>query len=189
MRSDAVTRRKVILYTARELFAEHGPNFPMESIALASEVGVGTLYRHFNTRNVLVEELTLDMLADVKLAAEKAVKGLEKEDSRAWDKFLKTLLSMKLGALSEALGAGLPKGLDGRIRSSRRKTIWMVNRAVGLARKQGLVRRDMTGNELITGIGIITRPLPRAFRKTAPGLDRRLTSIMLDGMKPKPEAS
>lgn len=188
MRSDAVTRRKVILYRTRELFAEHGPNIPMESIADASEVGVGTLYRHFSARPELVEEVTLDMLAEVKKAAEKAVKGLEMEDSRAWDEFLKTLISMKLGALSEALGAGLPEGLDERIRSAQRKTIWMVNRAVGLARKQGLVRSDMTGNELITGIGIVTRPLPRAFRKAAPGLNRRLTNIMLDGMKPKPEA-
>ncbi|GAA1412465.1 TetR family transcriptional regulator [Glutamicibacter uratoxydans] len=186
MRSDALRRRELILRTARQLFAEHGANIAMESIADASNVGIGTLYRNFTARPELVEEVTLDMLRDVKSAAEEAVVRLGEGELNAWDEFLQTLISLNLGALSEALGVQLPATVGGRIMDLQRSTVKVVNQALEMAKQENLIRHDITGNELITGIGIVTRPLPRAFAKAAPGLSQRLTSIMMDGMKPNP---
>ncbi|WP_313811942.1 TetR family transcriptional regulator [Glutamicibacter sp.] len=186
MRSDALRRRELILRTARQLFAEHGANIAMESIADASNVGIGTLYRNFAARPELVEEVTLDMLQDVKSAAEQTVDRLGQHDLTAWDEFLETLIKLNLGALSEALGVQLPATVGGRIMDLQRTTVKVVNEALELAKQENLIRQDITGNELITGIGIVTRPLPRAFAKAAPGLSQRLTRIMMDGMKPNP---
>ncbi|NAZ16465.1 TetR family transcriptional regulator [Glutamicibacter soli] len=186
MRSDALRRRKQILRTARELFATHGANVAMESIAEASDVGIGTLYRNFAARPELVEEVTLDMLQDVRQAAERAAAGLARGENQAWQEFLDALVGLNLGALSESLSLQLPQTIGERIMQPQRDTVRVVNQALELAKAADLVRQDLTGNELITGIGLATRPLPRAFAKAAPGIGNRLTRIMLDGMLPNP---
>ncbi len=186
MRSDALRRRKQILRTARELFASHGANVAMEAIAEASHVGIGTLYRNFADRIELVEAVTLDMLQDVMDAAEAATESLEQGEAAAWPDFLDTLVELNLGALSESLSIQLPAKVGARILQPQRATALAVSKALELAQAEKLVRQDLTGHELITGIGMITRPLPRAFAKAAPGVGQRLTRIMLDGMLPNP---
>lgn len=54
MRSDAERNRQRIVAAAREAFAEHGADVPMEDIARRAGVGVGTLYRRFPTRADLI---------------------------------------------------------------------------------------------------------------------------------------
>ena len=186
MRSDALRRRKQILRTSRELFATHGANVAMESIAEASHVGIGTLYRNFAARPELIEEVTLDMLQDVQQAAERAADGLARGENQAWQEFLDALVDLNLGALSESLSLQLPQTVSDRILQPQRAAARAVSQALELAQAVNLVRQDLTGNELITGIGLATRPLPRALASAAPGIGPRLTRIMLDGMLPNP---
>lgn len=58
-RADAQRNREKILQVAREAFAEQGPNVTLEDIVRLSGLGVGTLYRHFPTRDALVEAVYL----------------------------------------------------------------------------------------------------------------------------------
>jgi AcrR family transcriptional regulator len=60
LRSDARRNRDAILGAARELFAKHGPATQMDDIAAYAGVGVGTVYRHFPTKDALVVELVAD---------------------------------------------------------------------------------------------------------------------------------
>ncbi|WP_018654934.1 TetR/AcrR family transcriptional regulator [Actinomadura flavalba] len=64
MRADAQRNRARITSTALALFAEHGPGVPMDEIARAAGLGVGTLYRHFPDRAALVEEIALTALRE-----------------------------------------------------------------------------------------------------------------------------
>jgi AcrR family transcriptional regulator len=57
MRADALRNRQRILDSAREAFTELGEQAQMDDIARRAGVGVGTLYRHFKTKDVLVGEL------------------------------------------------------------------------------------------------------------------------------------
>jgi AcrR family transcriptional regulator len=57
LRADARRNRERILAAARELFAEAGPATQMDDVARRAGVGVGTVYRHFPTKDVLVGEL------------------------------------------------------------------------------------------------------------------------------------
>lgn len=57
MRADALRNRQRILDAAREAFTELGENAQMDDIARRAGVGVGTVYRHFTTKDVLVGEL------------------------------------------------------------------------------------------------------------------------------------
>src|SRR6266566_9154786 len=54
-RTDAQRNRGRILEVAREAFARHGANTSLDDIAKEADVGPGTLYRHFPTRNALIE--------------------------------------------------------------------------------------------------------------------------------------
>jgi AcrR family transcriptional regulator len=54
-RVDAQRNRERILEVARETFAERGPETRMDEIARRAEIGPGTLYRHFPTRDALIE--------------------------------------------------------------------------------------------------------------------------------------
>lgn len=54
-RSDACRNRECLIRAASEAFAVHGVEASLEKIAKCAGVGVGTLYRHFPTRDALVE--------------------------------------------------------------------------------------------------------------------------------------
>jgi len=54
LRADAVRNRARILTAARQLFAEQGQQVQMEELAARSGVGIGTLYRHFPTKQALL---------------------------------------------------------------------------------------------------------------------------------------
>jgi AcrR family transcriptional regulator len=55
LRADALRNRELLLTTARELFSAGQVHLRMEDIAKRAGVGIGTLYRHFETREALIE--------------------------------------------------------------------------------------------------------------------------------------
>ena len=65
MRADALRNRQRILDAAREAFTEHGQQAQMDDIARRAGLGVGTLYRHFTTKDVLVGELIRLKLSEI----------------------------------------------------------------------------------------------------------------------------
>lgn len=64
MRADARRNRRRVLDAARTAFEEGGAEVQMEDIARRAGVGVGTIYRHFPTKQALVDELIVEWLAD-----------------------------------------------------------------------------------------------------------------------------
>lgn len=72
-RSDAVANRARVLTAAREEFAARGLDAEMKDIAARADVGVGTLYRHFESRDgllaALIEETRAELLARLQRAA------------------------------------------------------------------------------------------------------------------------
>src|SRR3984957_21150191 len=60
MRADARRNYEKVLAAAGDAFAESGSETSLEEIARRAEVGIGTLYRHFPTRQALLEAVYLD---------------------------------------------------------------------------------------------------------------------------------
>jgi AcrR family transcriptional regulator len=83
MRADALRNRQRILDAAREAFTEHGADAQMDDIARRAGVGVGTLYRHFTTKEMLVGELIHVKLSEF---AER-VRRIAAEESDPWAAF------------------------------------------------------------------------------------------------------
>jgi AcrR family transcriptional regulator len=57
LRADARRNRERILQSAKEVFAQHGADAQMDDVAERAGVGVGTVYRHFPTKDALLAEL------------------------------------------------------------------------------------------------------------------------------------
>jgi AcrR family transcriptional regulator len=82
LRRDAVHNYHRILEAAREVFGESGANASMEEIAARAQVGIGTVYRRFASKEALLDELLRLATEDLTAAAEAALarpagRGLE----------------------------------------------------------------------------------------------------------------
>src|ERR1700755_1880479 len=64
-RADARRNYEKVLAAAREAFAEGGESTSLEEIARRAGVGIGTLYRHFPSRQALLEALYVDEVQEV----------------------------------------------------------------------------------------------------------------------------
>jgi AcrR family transcriptional regulator len=103
-RADARRNRERVMNAAREQFTAHGLDAQMDQIARAAGVGVGTVYRHFPTKETLIEALAQQKF-DAK--ADAARDALAIEDP--WEGFVHFMTSatqITAGdlALSEAMG-------------------------------------------------------------------------------------
>jgi AcrR family transcriptional regulator len=73
LRADARRNRERVLEAARSVFAEFGSEAQMDEIARRAEVGVGTVYRHFPTKDVLTAALVADSFERIAAAAHAAL--------------------------------------------------------------------------------------------------------------------
>src|SRR6516164_7526107 len=65
LRADAARNREKVLRAARDAFAESGYGVPLDEIAARAQVGPGTVYRHFPTKEALFEAVVTARLQDL----------------------------------------------------------------------------------------------------------------------------
>jgi len=73
LRSDARRNRELLVASARELFATAGVDVSVEEITRHAGLGMGTLYRHFPTKEELIDAVLEDAFAELVELAELAV--------------------------------------------------------------------------------------------------------------------
>jgi AcrR family transcriptional regulator len=108
LRADARRNREKVIAAARAAFAEQGREAQMDDVARRAEVGVGTVYRHFPTKEALLEALVEDTFAQI---AARTREKLDRPD--AWEAFVEMLWdgAQSLAgdrALTEAMAARQP---------------------------------------------------------------------------------
>ncbi|PWC06674.1 TetR/AcrR family transcriptional regulator [Mycetocola zhujimingii] len=184
MRADAARRRQRIVHEARRIFAAHGGAVALETIAEASGVGIATFYRNFESRAALADEVALSILSDIQEAAAKALAGIHDSPAGAWESYVKRLVTMDLGALTEALSGFVRDEMSAQLRDAQATTLIRVDQLLAAAHDAGLVRRDISALELIIAIGMITRPLPDMLHAAAPDLREKLVEVFIRGVRP-----
>jgi len=84
-RADAIRNRERVMEAAKAAFTKHGPEASLEEIARNAEVGIGTLYRNFPTREALLEAVYRREVERLAEAAERLLKAHPPiEALRAW---------------------------------------------------------------------------------------------------------
>ena len=180
LRHDAERNRRRILAAARKLIAERGLDVGYEEIAREAEVGVGTVYRRFPTRDGLYDELFSDRVEAVAAIAEAA---LAVEDP--WEGLCRF---MRHDFELQTSDRGLREFMLGRADSPelRRRAGEQIGPLVTelfeRARAGGRLRADI-GQGDIEIILAMVGGLMDASIHVAPDLWRRYLAMVLDGIQ------
>jgi AcrR family transcriptional regulator len=183
IRADARRNRERIVEAARAAFAEQGPEAQIDDIARRADVGVGTVYRHFPTKDALMGELIRLKLTAIRDRARRWL-AAGSDPGEAFRGFLREQAEViaKDAALQRMLW---PES----------KETWVplaslfeeVNDAVGelitRAKESGAIRRDLEVGDVRTfmcGLGAI---MAADARGVMPFDWRRQLEFMLDGLR------
>jgi AcrR family transcriptional regulator len=180
LRADAARNRAKVLDAAHRTFAAEGVDAEMAVVAAAAGVGVGTLYRHFPTKDALLAALTsrhFGRLAEI--AAEVLAEDLgswERVESLVWR--AAELTSEDSGMCDILAAAPLEASETPEARRLRELTTTIVDSA----REAGTIRPDARGDDvpmMMCGFGKVASNQ----RQGAPVDWRRYLQIMLDGLR------
>jgi AcrR family transcriptional regulator len=184
LRADAQRNYAKLLAAASTAFVEHGADdVSLEEIARRAGVGIGTLYRHFPTRQALLEAVYQDQAEQLRARADELLRSDSPGEAfAAWLRGLVAFSSTKR-SLTAAMVATL--GKDSELMSTCSKLIKDSAEAL-LARAQqdGAVRADVNSTDLIRlvhGVSMVTEYAPGD-----PGQADRMLTLILDGLLPQP---
>ncbi len=180
LRRDAQANRERIVAAARAAFAADGIEVPVEQIARRAAVGMGTLYRHFPTKEDLIDAVLEDAFAEFVRAAEQAL-----VDDDAWVAFRGFLERVfALHAENRALKDMIATRAHGqqRVEAMRTRMRPLLRRLIERAQEQGALRRDFTTEDMplvFWSGGRVTE----LTATVAPDLWRRHLGWLLDGLR------
>ena len=185
-RYDALENRQRLLDVAARAFAEHGLDASTRSIAKQAGVGVGTLYRHFPTREALIDAAYQHELTRVcEKADELLARHTAAEATRAWvDHLLDYATAMQ--GMSDALNAVIASGGD-PYASSHTLLVNAVGALLEAGARDGTLRTDISREDVLLAMsGIAQSTGQYGTRKQA----ARLIDLLMDALtKGAPAAS
>jgi AcrR family transcriptional regulator len=178
LRKDAVRNQELLITAAAAAFSVDGANVPLDEIARRAGVGIGTLYRHFPTRDSLIEAVyrhEVDVLverADQLLGTLPPDQALEE-----WMQLFVRHVATKRGMLSVlkpmlSSNASLFAETKGRANAAATKLL-----GAGVA--AGTVRADVDGGDLLRAVGGICMSTDHE----RPDTSDRLVGLLFDGLR------
>ena len=180
MRADAVKNRRRILEAAETVFASEGVSVPIDLVAERAGVGIGTLYRHFPTKETLFEAIVMARLADLLDAAQESIDS--EEPGEALFSFLRQF-AHQAAAKRDLFDAMVSAGID--IKSQCATTIEDMKRRldtlVHQAKDVGALRLDVSTDEVMGLVIGASQALGHAGDDLV-NLDRMI-DIVCDGLR------
>ncbi|HXZ58193.1 MAG TPA: TetR/AcrR family transcriptional regulator [Gaiellaceae bacterium] len=180
LRSDARRNREQLVASAHELFAASGLDVPVEEITRHAGVGMGTLYRHFPTKEDLIDAVLEDAFAGLLDAAREAA---EAEDGWAGlTSFLERALAEHVG--NRGLKDIIAMRAHGRARTEalREQIRPLLRRLIERAQAQGSLRADFAPEDLPLVFWSADRVI-EATAGVSPDFWRRYLALLLDGLR------
>lgn len=179
-RMDALRNRERILEVAKEAFTRFGADASLDDIAKQAGVGAGTLYRHFSTRDALIEAVyrsEVEKLAAAELKFTQTMPPIEA--LRTWMLLFVDHIAAKqiiAPALNSVVGgpSKLYEGSHGMIRGA-------IDALVKRAIQTGDIRGDLDPFDLLRAlIGVAHVASGPGWQQSA----RRLVDILITGSRP-----
>jgi AcrR family transcriptional regulator len=181
LRRDAQQNRDRIVQAARELFAARGIGVTLNDVAHYAGVGVGTVYRRFPDKDLLIAEVLEARLAEVATLIRAAA-----DDPDPWRGLSGFVYrSLELQAADRALSdlvLGAPTAVE-RLAGLRAEMVPIAAGIIERARAAGQVRPDFDISDLPVLLMMI-RTAVDLTRDTAPDAWRRFAQIALQGIRP-----
>jgi AcrR family transcriptional regulator len=179
-RTDAQRNRERILEVAKEAFTRYGAEASLDDIAKQAGVGAGTLYRHFPTRDALIEAVYRSEVEKLAAAERKFAETLPPMEAlRAWMLLFVDHIAAKqiiAPALNSVVG-GPSKIFEGSRGLIQAAIDALVKRAI----KNGDIRKDLDPFDLLRAlIGVSHVASGPGWQQSA----RRLVDILITGSRP-----
>src|SRR5215813_12376559 len=182
-RTDAQRNRERILQAAKEAFTRSGANSSLDDIAKDAGVGAGTLYRHFPTRDALLEAVYRTEVEKLAAAEQDLSAKLPPVEAlRAWMLLFVDYIATKqiIAPALNTLVGGPSKLFEG----TRHQIAGAIDALVDRAVKSGDIREDLEPFDLLRAlIGVSYVSSGPGWRQSA----RRLVDILISGSRPESE--
>ncbi|MGN6189592.1 MAG: TetR/AcrR family transcriptional regulator [Conexibacter sp.] len=182
LRADAIRNRAKVLEAARAAFAEHGAEAQMEDVARRAGVGVGTVYRHFPTKQALAEAL-IEERFDRTI---EFVRRLIEEEPDPWraiescfEYCAATQERDRAWAAVLALMAGGVAAMGPR-EHQMRELLELEEQLIARARSAGVVREDLRAADMPALFCALASVVQAGGRNW-----RRYLDLLLDGLRPQ----
>jgi AcrR family transcriptional regulator len=187
-RADSRRKRLRLIDAARLVVAEKGLNAGAAEIAARAEVGVGTLYRRFGTREALVNDILADGIAEIQAAAENAL--------AASDPWMGLTLFLAEFSRAQTANRGLHeytaadgKAFSSELHAATRTLRHAVRALTERAHRAGVLRADITWRD------IVVLSLASVNASTCLGVEatdtqsERTVAILLAGLRARPDST
>ena len=178
-RADARRNHERVLAAAREVFAECGEATALEEIARRAGVGIGTLYRHFPSRQALLEALYVNEVEEVCRSAHELD---DRDPGQAFNEWFERLIGYL--ATKRALAHELMNYLDADaplFKECRAELFSAGEPLLKRAQDAGAVRTDVEFSQVMQMVGGISKIPADA------GQIERILRITLDGLRYQPQ--
>ncbi|MEU7695000.1 MULTISPECIES: TetR/AcrR family transcriptional regulator [Microbispora] len=179
LRADARRNRERLLDVAARAFSHDGPDVTLDAIAKEAGVGIGTLYRHFPTREALIEAAYRNELAKLCDAAAELVAEMPPDEAmRTWmDRFIDYLATKR--GMADALRAVIASGSN-PYAQSRDRLLGAIGTLLDAGAATGVLRRDVPPEDVLTGVNGICLAAGEAAQREQAG---RLLDLLMDGLR------
>ena len=180
LRRHARRNHELLVAAAREVFAEQGVEASLEEVARRAGVGIGTLYRHFATREALVEAIFERRFGELIAVAEAAA-----SEPDGWSALVLLLEgTLELQTADHVLKDALMRNLSGagKLAAAREELRRLFEQVLERARGQGALRADFVLPDLVLLLWSFT-PIFDATVEVAPNAWRRHLHWLLDGLR------
>jgi AcrR family transcriptional regulator len=179
LRADAQRNRDRLLDAAVRAFSQEGPEVTLDAIAKSAGVGIGTLYRHFPTREALVEAAYRSELGRLCDAAPDLLRTMPAEQAiRAWmDRFVDYMTTKR--GMADALRAVIASGVN-PYEQSRERMTGAIATLLRAGAADGTVRSDIDPADVLVGLSGVTLAAGEPARQDQA---RRLLDLLMDGLR------
>ncbi|MEV8631649.1 TetR/AcrR family transcriptional regulator [Streptosporangium sp. NPDC051023] len=180
LRADARRNRARILAAAEEVFAEKGPSASTEEVAARAGLAIGTVFKHFPTKQDLLGAIMKDLLA--RLSEE--VDALASDGDPATALFTFVSQTVEQAARKKTvIGLLTESGVDVRVADAVRLLHEGIEGLLSRAQQAGAVRGDARPDEVLA---LLTAACQGALHAGwDPDLQHRTLAIVFDGLRPR----
>lgn len=181
-RADAARNRSQLLEVATRVFASAGTEPSMRAIAREAGVGIATLYRHFPTRESLVDAVYRDHVTRLTDGARELLAQLPPPAAlRRWMELFGDWIATKNGMLDTLLTM-IESGEIAHAQT-RSELLAAIDHILDAGRATGDLRADVTADDIAAGLIAIFTVAPPPEHNARAG---RLLNILIDGLRPTP---
>ena len=179
LRADAQRNRDRLLDAAVQAFSQVGPDVTLDAIAKDAGVGIGTLYRHFPTRESLVEAAYRNELARLCDAVTDLLQAMPPDEAtRTWmDRFVDYMTTKR--GMADALRAVIASGAN-PYAHSRDRLIAAITTLLHAGAAAGTVRSDVEPGDVLVSLNGVSLAAGEPAQQDQA---RRLLDLLMDGLR------